>query len=226
MLSKKKLKELAIGSGKYCISIYIPTLKHDNVVILELLKEQISNIKLQASNFGLSKNELDKCFFQLEYFLENFDIFNNLSASLSILINDERSSFFNLPVEVNTFSLVSNRYYLLPYYTMFNGINSKQVNLLKDRKIQPNRIITNIEQVVKLAASGKIHTLFVVKGVKVWGDYLEPIDEVTVYKNRRKTDNCLLDLTARETFFNEGKIFIVGRNELPYPHAVVNAFVK
>jgi hypothetical protein len=135
LFQKKQFDELAGEQGKYCISIYIPTQRiGENKESWHMLKNQVSGIEKQLTGFNLKRNEIDKYLDPVKEILNDSSFWRHLSDSLIIFRNKEKFITKNLPLEVDEFSLVSDKFYLLPLLDMFNQDNTYFIFLLSLKK--------------------------------------------------------------------------------------------
>ncbi len=89
------------------------------------------------------------------------------------------------------------------------------------------RASSSYEEILPAAHDGRIDTLFVARGVRLWGTY-----DVQSRKARLQDDQerqrdggqDLLDLAAAQTFANGGKVFAVPQQEVPDGQAMAAVF--
>jgi hypothetical protein len=73
----------------------------------------------------------------------------------------------------------------------------------------------DLAEVVRAAGHGRVDTLFVAPGVRMWGRY-EPDDgAVEIHDEREPTDEDLLDVAAGRTLAQGGTVFAVPPEEVP-----------
>lgn len=227
LISKNNFIKLANNNNKYCISTYIPKFKIENREdLLVGLQRQVTLVESQLLRIGLNDEEISNYLSRFNELLIKSNLLKQLNCTLSIFINEKSLVYYSIPIEVNEFSIVSDRFYLLPLLSSFNTFDKIDKSIKQKYSAFPNKTISSINKVVMTALDGSVDTLFVIKNVFVWGDYNNSTDEVMIYKYRKKLDNCLLDLAARATFQHGGQIIIVEPGELPNSDAVVNAILK
>jgi len=89
------------------------------------------------------------------------------------------------------------------------------------------RASSRYEEILPAAHDGRIDTLFVARGVRLWGNYDEKKREVRLQEDQdraRKGGEDLLDLAAVKTFLNGGKVFAVPQQEVPDGQAMAAVF--
>jgi Bacterial archaeo-eukaryotic release factor family 3 len=89
------------------------------------------------------------------------------------------------------------------------------------------RASSRYEEILPAAHDGRIDTLFVARGVRLWGNYDEKKREVRLQENQdlaRKGGEDLLDLAAVQTFLNGGKVYAVPQQEVPDGQAMAALF--
>lgn len=89
------------------------------------------------------------------------------------------------------------------------------------------RASSRYEEILPAAHDGRIDTLFVARGVRLWGSYDEKRREVRLQEDQerpQKGGEDLLDLAAVRTFLNGGKVFAVPQQEVPDGQAMAAVF--
>lgn len=124
LFKKNQFEELANEKGQHSISIYIPTERNgENKKSVIYLKNQIAEIEKELGNFGLKKREIKEYIEPIKKLQEDVNLWRHLSDALVIFRGKERFEYHTLPLEVQEFSLVSDRYYILPLIKLFNEDN-------------------------------------------------------------------------------------------------------
>jgi Bacterial archaeo-eukaryotic release factor family 3 len=89
------------------------------------------------------------------------------------------------------------------------------------------RASSRYEEILPAAHDGRIDTLFVARGVRLWGSYDEKKREVRLQEDQdvaRPGGEDLLDLAAVRTFLNGGKVYAVPQQEVPDGQAMAAVF--
>jgi hypothetical protein len=89
------------------------------------------------------------------------------------------------------------------------------------------RASSRYEEILPAAHDGRIDTLFVARGVRLWGTYDEKKREVRLQEDQDRAQRGgedLLDLAAVKTFLNGGKVFAVPQQEVPDGQAMAAVF--
>lgn len=81
------------------------------------------------------------------------------------------------------------------------------------------RISTDLAEILPAAHEGRVDTLFVAGGVRVWGSYDAENRKMKPQSGQgsapRNGNEDLLDLAAVQTYMNGGKVFVVDPQEVP-----------
>ena len=83
------------------------------------------------------------------------------------------------------------------------------------------------EEILPAAHDGRVDTLFVARGVRLWGAYDVQGRKARLQEDQerqRNTSEDLLDLAAVQTFLNGGKVFAVPQQEVPNGQAMAAIF--
>jgi hypothetical protein len=135
LFQKKQFEELAEVSTEYCISIYIPTQRvGENKESKITLKNHVSKIEKELTEFGLKKAEVGEYLEPVRKFLDDSSFWRLLSDTLVIFRNKDKFIYQNLPLHTPEFSTVSDRFYLVPLLDIYNQNNSYFIFLLSLNK--------------------------------------------------------------------------------------------
>ncbi len=135
LLTKNKFEKLANERSQYCISIYIPTNRDgDNRKSVLRLKNQLTEIEKQLLELGIKSKELSDYLEPIKKVLNDTGFWRHLSDSLVIFRNSKDFIYTTLPVDVTEFSMVSDRYYLLPLLSMFTDNDTFFILTLSQNK--------------------------------------------------------------------------------------------
>ncbi len=137
LLKKKQFDELVAERGDYCVSIYIPTHHNgENKDSMIRLKNQASKIEEQLVALGLKQRAIFEYMEPITKLLQDTTFWRHLSDSLLVFRSSDKFVYRTLPLDVEEFSLVSNRFYLLPLLSIFNRHDQfyiLQLSLKKNR---------------------------------------------------------------------------------------------
>jgi hypothetical protein len=89
------------------------------------------------------------------------------------------------------------------------------------------RASSRYEEILPAAHDGRVDTLFVARGVRLWGSYDVHKREVHLEKDQttqRNHSEDLLDLAAVQTFLNGGTVYAVPQQEIPDGQAMAAIF--
>lgn len=89
------------------------------------------------------------------------------------------------------------------------------------------RASSRYEDVLQAAHDGRIDTLFVARGVRLWGAYDESTRKVTLAPEQevqKDGQRDLIDIAAVQTFLNGGTVYSVPREDVPEGQAMAALF--
>jgi len=89
------------------------------------------------------------------------------------------------------------------------------------------RASSRYQEILPAAHDGRIDTLFVARGVRLWGSYDAKSRAVRLEENQatqRNHSEDLLDLAAVQTFLNGGTVYAVPQQEIPDGQAMAAVF--
>ncbi len=82
------------------------------------------------------------------------------------------------------------------------------------------------EAIVPASINGRVDTLFVKKGVKMWGIYDRENDSIQIRDKGAANNTCLLNLAAMHTLLNKGKVYLTEGDDMPEPSSRLNALLR
>jgi hypothetical protein len=85
----------------------------------------------------------------------------------------------------------------------------------------------DLNQILPAAHDGRVESLFVARGVRVWGSWdgdKRKIERQLDQDGPRKGNEDLLDLAAVQTYLNGGKVFVVDQQEVPEGKSLAAVF--
>lgn len=89
------------------------------------------------------------------------------------------------------------------------------------------RSSTELNEVLPAAHDGRVDSLFVARGVRVWGSYDGEKRKITFQLDKdgpRNGNEDLLDLAAVQTYLNGGKVFVVDQQDVPEGKSLAAVF--
>jgi hypothetical protein len=89
------------------------------------------------------------------------------------------------------------------------------------------RSSNSYQEILPASHDGRVDTLFVARGVRLWGTYDVRSREIRLQEDQTGQldgGEDLLDLAAVQTFLNGGKVFAVPQQEVPGGHAMAAVF--
>ncbi|MBD3162305.1 MAG: hypothetical protein GF346_08225 [Candidatus Eisenbacteria bacterium] len=96
-------------------------------------------------------------------------------------------------------------------------------DLLRERA-GTGRTADSIEEVVVAARRGRVDSLFVAVGERIWGSLDEEKEEVALNGEPSPGDEDLLDRAAMETIRHGGQVYALKREEMPLDRSVAAVF--
>jgi hypothetical protein len=110
---------------------------------------------------------------------------------------------------------------------VLNAGRQKAWNLYGDLK-GTGRASSRYDEILPAAHDGRIDTLFVARGVRLWGSYDEKNRKVRLEENQDDQNSAsgedLLGLAAAQTFLNGGQVYAVPQQEVPDGQAMAAVF--
>ena len=101
-----------------------------------------------------------------------------------------------------------------PYYLE----NRRRAAELYGELLGTGRATSRYEEILPAAHDGRVDTLFVARGVRLWGRYDTKSREIHLQEDQsgqRNGSEDLLDLAAVQTFLNSGTVYAVPQQEVP-----------
>ncbi|HET9226644.1 MAG TPA: hypothetical protein VFR31_08250, partial [Thermoanaerobaculia bacterium] len=89
------------------------------------------------------------------------------------------------------------------------------------------RSSTDLNEVLPAAHDGRVESLFVARGVRVWGSWDGQGRKLHFQLDKdgpRNGNEDLLDLAAVQTYLNGGKVFVVDQQEVPEGKSLAAVF--
>jgi hypothetical protein len=77
------------------------------------------------------------------------------------------------------------------------------------------RAVNGLEEIVLAGSEGRIDTLFIARDIQHWGKFDADARKVHVHEKPQAGDEDLLDLVAAHTFLNNGRVFVLLKDEVP-----------
>jgi hypothetical protein len=89
------------------------------------------------------------------------------------------------------------------------------------------RSTTDLNEVLPAAHDGRVESLFVARGVRVWGSWNQDERKIGFQLDQdgpRSGNEDLLDLAAVQTYLHKGKVFVVDQQHVPEGEALAAVF--
>lgn len=83
------------------------------------------------------------------------------------------------------------------------------------RFVGTDRGSAKLTEIVPAAGQGRIETLFVDRGAKVWGAFVPSSGQVVTHDTCRPGDDELTDWVAAQTYLQRGTVYVVPTDQLP-----------
>lgn len=124
ILTEEQFKKLANFDNKPCVSIYIPTQRAGKDVLEEKskgdLKSQWKKVVEKLKTMNVSQEKIDQLGKPVENLLGDRNFWRHQSDGLAIFVADGFFEHFTLPVNFETYSYVSDHFYVKPLIPMLN----------------------------------------------------------------------------------------------------------
>jgi hypothetical protein len=123
-ISKNDLNILAGIHDQHCVTIYVPTSgpdeKKDKNHGQIRLKNSLKKLKQTLKAYNLSDNEIENYLTPVEDLLDDGRLWREQYGCLAIYLNKERLRFYQLPIDQDEFTYVSDHFYVLPVMPLFS----------------------------------------------------------------------------------------------------------
>lgn len=88
------------------------------------------------------------------------------------------------------------------------------------------RTSTDLRDILANSIAGKVDTLFIQSGAKVWGTY-DPVNNVlNIHENQRLISTSILNFLAKTALAHQGAVFLQAPEAMPLPGNPVNALYR
>lgn len=140
LLSKKEIANLDHINQEHCISIFIPTHRAGKEVLQEKdalsLKVQLQHIKNKLAKKGLYKTNIETLTAPVQQLIDNSSFWRKQSDGLAIFVAENYFQKYTLPIHFESFSYISNSFYLKPLMPLFVGNGRFYLMTLQLGKVQ------------------------------------------------------------------------------------------
>lgn len=164
LLSRDNLRELAEKTGKWCVSIYVPTHRASRETAQDrtLLKNLLDQAEAQLTARGLRGPDARDLLAPGRALLEDAAFWVHQSDGLTLLLAPGHTKVHRLPIKFRGLLVVGERFHLTPLVPMLNGdgtfyvlaLNQKHVRVLQGsrwsvRELELARIPTSLAEALK-----------------------------------------------------------------------------
>ena len=222
-ISKTKFDFLAKYKDLYCISIYLPlSLKGTDVTkkIRYILFKQSDNSHLKREVQGMNTESIETHLKEMSPIIKTWEESDSIK-NISIFMSNEITEVFELK-SVIKFRIYINDHFYLKYFIQELNNDSKKHQIFWKSEIVDNRLLDDVNQIIKLSAKGQIKVLFLTKDKDLFGELDEENDFVMTF-NEDESGTSLSNLAAMKTIVNDGDVVILDENQMPNPNKLINA---
>jgi hypothetical protein len=125
IITKNDIQKLHNFQGIPCISIYIPTHRSREVEVQKkdkiMLKNQLDKVASELLLWDMNQNEIKALLEPANKLIEESLFWSELSDGLAIFMAKDVFRRYTLPVHFESFSYISNEFYLKPLVPMLSG---------------------------------------------------------------------------------------------------------
>lgn len=122
MIDQENLNQLITINSNNCISFYLPTHRLDGIQEDKIrYKNSLSQVRVALAELGLSDQEVNKTLKEAEAKLQEEKFWRHLSDTLAVFIYDEKTVFYTLPLEMDSYQFIGDQLYLLPLLPLINN---------------------------------------------------------------------------------------------------------
>jgi hypothetical protein len=88
------------------------------------------------------------------------------------------------------------------------------------------RTSTDLRDILANSIAGKVDTLFIESGAKVWGTY-DPVNNVlNIHENQKLTSTSILNYLAKAVLAHQGAVILQAPEAMPLPGNPANALYR
>jgi hypothetical protein len=118
LFNREQLRQLAQHQNEICISIYMPTLKHESGWAQNptRLKNLVRDARDQLRDAGHTDGEIEDLLASVKRRFDDTAFWRNLSDGLAVFVTPESTEFYRLPLAFDEVSIVGTRFHLKPLF--------------------------------------------------------------------------------------------------------------
>lgn len=118
LFNREQLRQLAQQQNDVCISIYMPTLKHESGWAQNptRFKNLVRDARDQLREAGHTEDQIEELLTSVKRRYDDTAFWRNLSDGLATFITPESTEFFRLPLSFDEVSIVGTRFHLKPLF--------------------------------------------------------------------------------------------------------------
>ncbi|MDG1729497.1 MAG: hypothetical protein P8K68_07845 [Algibacter sp.] len=135
----------------------------------------------------------------------------------------QKNHITNDPVETDKFLLHEIAWEMMA--PVFDEERKEKIEAFKQYEGK-GKTSSDIKQIVPAAFHGKIDTLFIENREDIFGIYHTKKEKVEIRKNLEKTNVSLLNMAAIKTFLQDGKVYLLEKDDMPNPYSKINALYR
>jgi hypothetical protein len=114
-ITRKNIENLIQVQEENCLTFIVPTERvGENAESMIMLKNQVSDMEKRLSEKGKKPREINSYLAPVKNLIDESGFWRNLSDSLFIYRKEDKLHVYTLPVKTEKFSLLSDRFYILP----------------------------------------------------------------------------------------------------------------
>jgi hypothetical protein len=173
--------------------------------------------------------------------------FKSIDAGIAKVLHEKKDPLIIAGVDFlySIYKQVNHYKYLYPAFIAGNSelesidnLHAKANDLIQDlliqKKLEKSDLLREssrkrsfvIEEIVKGALDGKIDTLFIRRGAKVYGQVDETNQIINMQASKQFNNTCLINLAANETFLKGGEVYFLESDEYPATEAEMNCIFR
>jgi len=118
LFNREQLRQLAQQQNDVCISIYMPTLKHESGWAQNptRLKNLVRDARDQLREPGRSEDEIEDLLASVKRRFDDTAFWRSVSDGLAAFITPESTEFYRLPLAFDEVAIVGTRFHLKPLF--------------------------------------------------------------------------------------------------------------
>jgi len=138
ILNKTELEQLMCKKGNQCVSIYMPTHRTGKDAQQDpiRLKNLLGKAEKDLSDRGMGRRDVQTMLEPASVLLQDFDFWQHQSDGLAIFLSSNGIRRYRLPLNLEEFVTVMDRFYIKPLLPLFTGDGQFYILALSQNEVR------------------------------------------------------------------------------------------